>query len=192
MLPKEKPQEGQLFWMLLLAVGWMVLGSAWGPSSSSSSSSDLHLLSPTPGAPLPPALPRPDHSQGPRHHQPPVSIYRSPASLRAGHGESRHLFFASPSFLPLSPPPQLSTSLCPFITAADPSQKEPSVATSLSFFSSSLCNRLAHFLPPTVPLSLSLRLALPLTLPPLPPRREEITTVDSSCASRSCASFMRL
>lgn len=91
-----------------------------------------------------------------------------------------------------SPLPPFSPSLCPFITAADPSQKEPSVATSLSFFSSSLCNRLAHFLPPTVPLSLSLRLAPPLTLPPLPPRREEITTVDSSCASRSCASFMRL
>lgn len=90
MLPKGKPQEGQLIWMLLLAVGWMVLGSAWG---SSSSSSDLHLLSPTPGAPQPPALPRPDHAQGPqgpRHHQPPVSIYRSPASLRAGHGESCH------------------------------------------------------------------------------------------------------
>lgn len=96
MLPKRKPQEGQLFWMFLLAVGWMVLGSAWG---SSSSSSDLHLLSPTPGAPQPPALPRPDHAQGPRgpkHHQPPVSIYRSPASLRAGHGESCHHLFPLP------------------------------------------------------------------------------------------------
>lgn len=103
MLPKEKPQEGQMFWMLLLAVGCIVLGSAWGSSSSSSSSSDLHLLSPTPGAPLPPALPRPDHPQGPqgpRHHQPPVSIYRSPASLRAGHGESRHRLL----LLPLPPP----------------------------------------------------------------------------------------
>ncbi|XP_018550268.1 neurexin-3b-beta isoform X2 [Lates calcarifer] len=93
MLPKRKPQEGQLFWMLPLAVGWMVLGSAWG--SSSSSSSDLHLLSPTPGAPLPPALPRPDHlqgPQGPRHHQPPVSIYRSPASLRAGHAGTTYIF----------------------------------------------------------------------------------------------------
>lgn len=93
MLPKEKPQEGQLFWLLLLAVEWMVLRSAWG---SSSSSSDLHLLSPTPGAPLPPAMPRPDHPQGPhgpRHHQPPLSIYRSPASLRAGHGELRHHAF---------------------------------------------------------------------------------------------------
>lgn len=95
MLPNEKPQEGQLFWMLLLAVEWMVLGSVWG---SSSSSSDLHLLSPTPGAPLSRALARPDHPQGPhgpRHHQPPVSIYRSPASLRAGHGESCHLLFSS-------------------------------------------------------------------------------------------------
>lgn len=136
MLPKEKPQEGQLFWMLLLAVGWMMLGSAWGSSSSSSSSSDLHLLSPTPGAPLPPALPRPDRSQGPRHHQPPVSIYRSPASLRAGHGESCHLFRLSllslPSFPPSFPP------LCPFIITTDPCQKEPSVATSLSFFFLSL------------------------------------------------------
>lgn len=138
MLPKEKPQEGQLFWMLLLAVGWMVLGSAWGSSSSSSSSSDLHLLSPTPGAPLPPALPRPDHSQGPRHHQPPVSIYRSPASLRAGHGESCHFFSPLPPFSPSLPPS--FPPLCPFIIVADPSQKEPSVATSLSFFSSSLCN----------------------------------------------------
>ncbi|XP_035473768.2 neurexin-3b-beta isoform X3 [Scophthalmus maximus] len=94
MLPKGKPQEGQLFWMLPLAVGWMVLGCAWG-SSSSSSSSDLHLLSPTSGAPLPPALPRPDHlqgPQGPRHHQPPVSIYRSPASLRAGHAGTTYIF----------------------------------------------------------------------------------------------------
>lgn len=102
MLPKEKPQEGQLYWMLPLAVGWMLLGSAWGSSSSSSSSSDLHLLSPTPGAPVPPALPRPDHGPlGPRHHQPPVSIYRSPASLRAGHGESCHHLFTSRLFLSL-------------------------------------------------------------------------------------------
>ncbi|TMS12511.1 Neurexin-3b-beta [Larimichthys crocea] len=93
MLPKEKPQEGQLYWMLPLAVGWMLLGSAWGSSSSSSSSSDLHLLSPTPGAPVPPALPRPDHGPlGPRHHQPPVSIYRSPASLRAGHAGTTYIF----------------------------------------------------------------------------------------------------
>uniref|UniRef100_A0A3Q1F134 Neurexin 3b n=1 Tax=Acanthochromis polyacanthus TaxID=80966 RepID=A0A3Q1F134_9TELE len=92
MLPKGKPQEGQLFWMLPLALGWMALGSALG---SSSSSSDLHLLSPTSGAPLPPALPRPDHPQGPqgpRHHQPPVSIYRSPASLRAGHAGTTYIF----------------------------------------------------------------------------------------------------
>ncbi|XP_034435227.1 neurexin 3b isoform X16 [Hippoglossus hippoglossus] len=88
MLPK-----GKLLWMLPLAAGWMVLGSAWG--SSSSSSSDLHLLSPTSGAPLPPALHRPDHPQGPqgpRHHQPPVSIYRSPASLRAGHAGTTYIF----------------------------------------------------------------------------------------------------
>lgn len=87
MLPKEKPQEGQMIWMFLLAVEWMVVGSAWG----SSSSSDLQLLSPTPGAPLPPALSQPDHPHGPhgpRHPQPPVSIYRSPASLRAGHSKS--------------------------------------------------------------------------------------------------------
>lgn len=86
MLPKEKPQEGQMIWMFLLAVEWMVLGSAWG----SSSSSDFQLLSPTPGAPLPPALPQPDYSHGPhgpRHPQPPVSVYRSPASLRAGHSK---------------------------------------------------------------------------------------------------------
>ncbi|XP_035000216.1 neurexin-3b-beta isoform X15 [Hippoglossus stenolepis] len=88
MLPK-----GKLLWMLPLAAGWMVLGSAWG--SSSSSSSDLHLLSPTSGAPLPPALHRPDHPQGPqgpRHHQPSVSIYRSPASLRAGHAGTTYIF----------------------------------------------------------------------------------------------------
>lgn len=78
MLPK-----GELFWTLLLAVGWMVLGSARG----SSSSSDLHLLSSTSDAPLPPALPRPRHPQGPQHNLPPVSVHRSPASLRAGHGE---------------------------------------------------------------------------------------------------------
>lgn len=128
MLPKGKPQEGQLIWMLLLAAGWMVLGSARG---SSSSSSDLHLLSPTSGAPPPPALPRPNHPQGPqgpRHHQPPVSIYRSPASLRAGHGESRHL---SPCFyLPLVTG---SPARCPFIIMNDQSEKEPPVTSSLSF-----------------------------------------------------------
>ncbi|XP_075993502.1 neurexin-3b-beta-like [Genypterus blacodes] len=92
MRPKAKPQEGRLFWMLLPAVGWMVLGSAWG---SSSSSSDLRLLSPTPGAPLPPAPPRPDQLQAPqvpRHHPPLVSIYRSPASLRGGHAGTTYIF----------------------------------------------------------------------------------------------------
>lgn len=92
MLPKEKLQDGQMIWMFLLAVEWMVLGSAWG----SSSSSDLQLLSPTPEAPLPPALPHPDYfhgPHGPRHPQPPVSIYRSPASLRAGHSKSTLFFF---------------------------------------------------------------------------------------------------
>lgn len=83
MLTKRKPQVGQRMWTLLLAVGWTVLGSARG--SSSSSSSDFHLLSPTPGAPRPPAMTQPE---APRHHQPPVSMHRSPASLRVGHGES--------------------------------------------------------------------------------------------------------
>lgn len=86
MLPKGKSQQDQLFLMFFLAVEWMVLGSAVG----SLSSSDLRLLSPTSGAASPPALARPDHQHGPlgpKHHQPPVSIYRSPASLRAGHGE---------------------------------------------------------------------------------------------------------
>nr|XP_040016039.1 neurexin 3b isoform X16 [Gasterosteus aculeatus aculeatus] len=83
MLPK-----GELFWTLLLAVGWMVLGSARG----SSSSSDLHLLSSTSDAPLPPALPRPRHPQGPQHNQPPVSVHRSPASLRAGHAGTTYIF----------------------------------------------------------------------------------------------------
>ncbi|XP_014869946.1 neurexin-3b-beta-like isoform X2 [Poecilia latipinna] len=90
MLPEGKPQEGQLFWMLLLAVGWMTLGSAWG-----SLSPDLHLLSPTSGAPVAPALPRPDHPrgpQGPRHHQPPVPIHRSPMGLRAGHAGTTYIF----------------------------------------------------------------------------------------------------
>ncbi|XP_010764596.1 neurexin-3b-beta-like isoform X3 [Notothenia coriiceps] len=86
MLPKGKPHEGQLFWVLLLSVGCTVVGSAWG------SSSDLHLLSPSPGAPVPPALPRPEHPQGPRHHQPPVSIYRSPASLRGSHAGTTYIF----------------------------------------------------------------------------------------------------
>lgn len=97
MLPKGKPAEGQLIWMwrLVALLGWICLGSAQG-SSSSSSSSDLHLLSPTQGAPtLPHALPRPEHPQspqGPKHHQPPVSIYRSPASLRSGHAGTTYIF----------------------------------------------------------------------------------------------------
>ncbi|KAK5880397.1 hypothetical protein CesoFtcFv8_023429 [Champsocephalus esox] len=86
MLPKGKPHEGQLFWVLLLSVGCTVVGSAW------SSSSDLHLLSPTPGARVPPALARPEHPQGPRHHQPLVSIYRSPASLRGSHAGTTYIF----------------------------------------------------------------------------------------------------
>lgn len=87
MLPKEKLQDGQVIWMFLLAVEWLLWGSAWG----SSASSDLHLLSPTPEAPLPPALRQPGsfHSpHGPRHPQPAASVYRSPASLRAGHSKS--------------------------------------------------------------------------------------------------------
>ncbi|CAL8393186.1 unnamed protein product, partial [Gadus morhua 'NCC'] len=86
MLPGQgKPRGGTPAWICSLVVGWVVLGSSWGWSSS-----DLHLLSPTSGAPLPaPALPRPDHQ--PRtlgsatQHRPLVSIYRSPASIRGGH-----------------------------------------------------------------------------------------------------------
>ncbi|XP_037100884.1 neurexin-3b-beta isoform X10 [Syngnathus acus] len=88
MLPKGKAVEGHLFWMLLWTVGWTVLSSAFG-------SSDLHLLSPTPGSPQSPALPQPEYSQGPqvsRYRQPPVSMYRSPASLRVGHAGTTYIF----------------------------------------------------------------------------------------------------
>ncbi|XP_049613111.1 neurexin-3b-beta isoform X3 [Syngnathus scovelli] len=89
MLPKGKAVEGHhLFWMLLWTVGWTVLSSAFG-------SSDLHLLSPTPGSPQSPALSQPEYSQGPqvsRYHQPPVSMYRSPASLRVGHAGTTYIF----------------------------------------------------------------------------------------------------
>lgn len=91
---------GSYPWMsaLVLATGWVVVGSAWG-----SSSPDLQVLSATPGegVPLPPAPlsqphPGPDphhHTQGARHHPPntpSASIYRSagPALLRGGHGKS--------------------------------------------------------------------------------------------------------
>lgn len=112
--------------MLLLALGWMVLASA-------SSSSDLHLLSPTSAAPLPPpALPRPDHQQGPRHRQPPVPIYRPPSSLRGNRGESCHQ--------PLH--------LCSF----PPLHHYIRVFLSVRVFSLEL----PPFLPPTVPLSSSL------------------------------------
>ncbi|XP_054618193.1 neurexin-3b-beta isoform X15 [Dunckerocampus dactyliophorus] len=88
MLPKGKAQESRMFWMSLWAVGWTVLGSAFGAS-------DLHLLSPAPGPPQPPPLPQPEYSQGSqgsRYHQPPVSIYRSPASLRSGHAGTTYIF----------------------------------------------------------------------------------------------------
>lgn len=101
---------GSYPWMsaLVLAVGWVVVGSAWG-----SSFPDLQVLSATPeeGAPLPPAPlsqphPGPDphhHTQGTRHHPTnaaPASIYHFPghASLRGGHGESRLSIY--PSILP--------------------------------------------------------------------------------------------
>ncbi|XP_061560299.1 neurexin-3b-beta isoform X9 [Phycodurus eques] len=90
MLPKGKALEGHVFWLLLWAVGWTVLSSAFG-----SSSSDLHLLSPTPGSPQSPTLAQPEYSQSPqgsRYHQPPVSIYRSPASLRLGHAGTTYIF----------------------------------------------------------------------------------------------------
>lgn len=103
MLPTGKPREGQMLWMLPLAAGWMLLGSACG---SKFSSSDLHLLSPTSGAPLPSALSHPDRPQGlhgPRHHQPSMPIYRSPTGLRAGHGESpQQLLDVLSVFPPLS------------------------------------------------------------------------------------------
>ncbi|XP_077408724.1 neurexin 3b isoform X24 [Vanacampus margaritifer] len=90
MLPKGKDVEGHLFWMLLWTVGWTVLSSAFGFSSS-----DLHLLSPTPGSPQSPALPQSEYSEGPqgsRYHQQPVSMYRSPASLRVGHAGTTYIF----------------------------------------------------------------------------------------------------
>ncbi|XP_057678464.1 neurexin-3b-beta isoform X12 [Corythoichthys intestinalis] len=90
MLPKGKAPEGHLFWMLLWAVGWTVHSSTF-----SSSSSDFHILSPTSGSPQPAALSQAEYSQGPqgsRYHQPPVSIYRSPASLRVGHAGTTYIF----------------------------------------------------------------------------------------------------
>ncbi|XP_064781070.1 neurexin-3b-beta-like isoform X6 [Oncorhynchus masou masou] len=91
-------------WMsaLILATGWLVVGSAWG-----SSSPDLQVLSATPGegVPLPPAPlsqphPGPDphhHTQGARHHPPntpSASIYRTagPALLRGGHAGTTYIF----------------------------------------------------------------------------------------------------
>ncbi|XP_072772388.1 neurexin 3b isoform X10 [Nerophis lumbriciformis] len=84
MLPKGRARESHLFWTSLWAMGWAMVGSAFG-------SSDLHLLSPAPGSPLP----QPEYSQGSqgsRYRQPPVSIYRSPASLRSGHAGTTYIF----------------------------------------------------------------------------------------------------
>uniref|UniRef100_A0A8C8EHQ4 Laminin G domain-containing protein n=1 Tax=Oncorhynchus tshawytscha TaxID=74940 RepID=A0A8C8EHQ4_ONCTS len=95
---------GSYPWMsaLVLAVGWVVVGSAWG-----SSFADLQVLSATPdeGAPLPLAPlsqphPGPDphhHTQGTRHHPTnaaPASIYHFPghASLRGGHAGTTYIF----------------------------------------------------------------------------------------------------
>ncbi|KAK7907105.1 hypothetical protein WMY93_015717 [Mugilogobius chulae] len=74
-------------WRVGALLGWLCLGTA----------SDLQLLSPTQGVPtLPHALPRPEHGkqspQGAKHHPPPVSIYRSPASLRSGHAGTTYIF----------------------------------------------------------------------------------------------------
>lgn len=77
---------------------------------------------------------------------------------------------------------------CPFITINGPSEKKPSVATSLSF-SFSVTDSLASSLPLTLCLCLYFLLSLSLFLAP---QHEEITIVDSSSASRSCISFMRL
>ncbi|KAK6297751.1 hypothetical protein J4Q44_G00323340 [Coregonus suidteri] len=95
---------GSYPWMnaLVLAVGWVVVGSAWG-----SSSPDLQVLSAMPEGrvPLPPAPisqphPGPDphlHTQGTSHHPAnaaPASIYHSPgpASLRGGHAGTTYIF----------------------------------------------------------------------------------------------------
>lgn len=182
MLPIGKPQEGQLFWMLPLAVGWMLLGSACG---SKFSSSDLHLLSPTSGAPLPSALPRPDHPQGlhgPRHHQPSVPLYRSPTGLRAGHGESPQQLLDVTSFSTF-----LSVfSLCPFIIMMDGvkvSHVWPPLYLFL-FITSSLPSTFCPFV---------FFFLFSLTLPSfLPPWHRQLTIADSHSASHIVYEIIRL
>ena len=145
MLPGGKPRGRWVAWILPLAVGCM-FEFAWSsrsPDGSSSLSPSLpasaflstHSIGNVPGAPAPlppPASPhhmaphRAEQSQqhhhhvpGGRHHLAPVAIYRSPASLRTGHGESSSPPLSSPllssppfSHLPsiLHPP---SLCLCP-------------------------------------------------------------------------------
>ncbi|KAJ8341236.1 hypothetical protein SKAU_G00335270 [Synaphobranchus kaupii] len=92
------PRRGWAPWMWSLTLGCMV-GSAWSSSLAGGSgvSDSAAAAAGPPGATA--SLSHSEHHfHGARHHSAPISIYRSPASLRGGHGESLRL----PS-LPLPP-----------------------------------------------------------------------------------------
>lgn len=75
-------------WMWSLTLG-CIAGSVW--SSSPGSDSSVAAAGP-PG--LATSYTHPEHPfHNARHHASPISIYRSPAFLRSGHGESRQASF---------------------------------------------------------------------------------------------------
>uniref|UniRef100_A0A3B3QP66 Neurexin 3a n=1 Tax=Paramormyrops kingsleyae TaxID=1676925 RepID=A0A3B3QP66_9TELE len=78
-------------WICLLIVGCTV-GSCWGSPAGPDAAA---ALAPAPAGPppLPPSPPHLVHHAGGRnHHAAPVSIYRSPASLRGGHAGTTFIF----------------------------------------------------------------------------------------------------
>lgn len=153
MRPDGKPRGRWVAWILPLAVGCM-FEFAWSSRSPDGSSSSLassaFLSAPSvgnvAGAPAPPPAPRPHvaphhaeqsqqqqqqhhhHVPGSRHHLAPVAIYRSPASLRTGHGESRSPLLSSTSTLSLPAVPQaLPPSFFPSLSPSSVHLSEKSV-----------------------------------------------------------------
>ncbi|XP_062824052.1 neurexin 3 isoform X34 [Anolis carolinensis] len=77
--------RGWTLWMCSLFGGWIV-SAGWSSSgaaeSSSSSSSSSSASQPAP----------PEHHFHGKHHSAPISIYRSPVSLRGGHAGATYIF----------------------------------------------------------------------------------------------------
>nr|XP_015205872.1 PREDICTED: neurexin 3 isoform X25 [Lepisosteus oculatus] len=77
-------------WMWSLTLG-CILSSAWSSSGTASSTSDSSFSSSSSSSSSSPSH-NEHHFHGSRHNSVPISIYRSPASLRGGHAGATYIF----------------------------------------------------------------------------------------------------